>query len=710
MRTKHMATKVRPSVQGSRRPKTTVAEGTKGNSSAASSSSKKRTPSKRISGPMGKGVFRVRVFIPRHRNPCSPVLHFDLEEHISFKLTLKKIRGCGNNDICATWYNKAMHDTVKGKVKDSGFLPFLSILGHGKKGDRPLLVALAERWWDTTHTLHFDEVGEMTMTPTDFAAITGLRVGGKRLTYDLDIYKNKTKVVKLFGKPIADLLPGERRVPYERLCTPYWNKNPKDDKEADQIARAFILCLIGSSFLNDKSQYVSMHYAPCLEIVSDIGKYDWGGAALACLYRSLDSCSRGRSSSMGGYWRAWEVWACEYLKPLALSRPSGTLNTWPRTLRWVGAKSKRDLQHHLEHFRVMMRHLTNDQVNWNPWGTNESDMPEAVINSVSATRKRILLEGPAGSAWFLGERVAMQSLGTTEPQVPKIPPTTMLPNYKLNDEAEVREALNGYPASEWLANSSNYGHYRDEYIRYRHYEDLREAEGEDRNLGGAKIRVGNISPQPWSVRIPCWAAENGSKLVRIPRGQDSLDLPLPAGVTHVTAEAATEILELNAGLNAVLFSTSLEASIEISRLRQENAKLKNTSGTTIGSSGIGEDVIDDDAEHEFRTKFKADHVGRKGTTKNVIPEEHEEDEEEEEEEEEEEDEEEDEDDGWIDETDVGDEDEQADEDEVGDEDEEADDGGAAAKGNLTAEQDSPLQKGKVQKCLRPRTPKRKKTK
>ena len=115
------------------------------------------------------------------------------------------------------------------------------------------------------------------------------------------------------------------------------------------------------------------------------------------------------------------------------------------------------------------------QVNWNPWGTNESDMPEAVINSVSATRKRILLEGPAGSAWFLGERVAMQSLGTTEPQVPKIPPTTMLSDYKLNDEAEVREALNGYPASEWLANSSNYGHYRDEYIRYRHYEDLREA-------------------------------------------------------------------------------------------------------------------------------------------------------------------------------------------------------------------------------------------
>ncbi|BBH02431.1 hypothetical protein Prudu_012980 [Prunus dulcis] len=284
----------------------------------------KTTPAKRISGPMGNGVFGVRVFIPRDRNPCSPLLHFDLEEHISFKLTLKKIRGCGNNDICATWYNKAMHDTVKAKVKESGFLPFLSILGHGKKGDRPLLVALAERWWDTTHTFHFDEVGEMTMTH-------GLR-SNHRIACWWEAINNK--VVKLFGKPIADLL-AKMRVPYESLCTPYWKKNPKDDKEADQIARAFILCLIGS----------------------------------------MTRANTGRSSSMGGYWRAWEVWACEYLKPFALSRPSGTLNTWPRTLRWVGAKSKRDLQHHLEHFRVMMRHLTNDQVNWNPWGTNESDMP-----------------------------------------------------------------------------------------------------------------------------------------------------------------------------------------------------------------------------------------------------------------------------------------------------------------------------------------------
>ncbi|KAI5344927.1 hypothetical protein L3X38_012804 [Prunus dulcis] len=168
MRTTKKSIQVGPSQQGSRPQKTTLAKGTKGTSSVASSTSKKRKAASRISGPMGSGVFGVRVFVPRGRNPSSPVLHVDLEEHISFKLTLTKIRGCGNNEKCALWYNTAMHEMVKAKVQEAGFLPFLSILGHGKKGDRPLLVALAERWWDTTHTFHFDEVGEMTMTLTDF--------------------------------------------------------------------------------------------------------------------------------------------------------------------------------------------------------------------------------------------------------------------------------------------------------------------------------------------------------------------------------------------------------------------------------------------------------------------------------------------------------------------------------------------------------------
>ncbi|BFG42026.1 hypothetical protein CerSpe_283000 [Prunus speciosa] len=208
---------------------------------------------------------------------------------------------------------------------------------------------------------------------------------------------------------------------------------------------------------------------------------------------------------------------------------------------------------------------------------------------------------------------------------------------------------------------------------------------------GANIRVGNISPQAWSVGIPSWGADNGSKLMRIPRGQDSADLPLPDGVTHVTAQAATEILELNAGLNVILFSTSLEASTEIKRLRQEIEILKKNKGTTIGSETLGQDVLDDDTLHKFRSKVKHD-ILRKGKTKIVVPQEHEKDEEEGEEEEEREEEEEEEDDeeeAWVE--------------------EDEDDNEAADKGNEDAESHSIEQKRKCDNSVYSCTPKRKKT-
>ncbi|CAL8152796.1 unnamed protein product [Prunus armeniaca] len=144
--------------------------------------------------------------------------------------------------------------------------------------------------------------------------------------------------------------------------------------------------------------------------------------------------------------------------------------------------------------------------------------------------------------------------------------------------------------------------------------------------------VGNISPQAWSVRIPIWGADNESKLVRILRGQDSTNIPLLDGVMHVTTQVATEILELNAGLNALLFSMSLEASIKTPMARDcESIQLHFI---------------------EFRSKVKDD-ILRKGKTKIVVAQEHEEDEEEEEEQEDEEE-------AWIEEDEVRDEDQAVD--------------------------------------------------
>ena len=45
--------------------------------------------------------------------------------------------------------------------------------------DLQLLLALVERFWDTTCTFHFSNIGELMLTPYDFFVITGLRLGGK---------------------------------------------------------------------------------------------------------------------------------------------------------------------------------------------------------------------------------------------------------------------------------------------------------------------------------------------------------------------------------------------------------------------------------------------------------------------------------------------------------------------------------------------------
>lgn len=42
-----------------------------------------------------------------------------------------------------------------------------------------------------TYTFHFPKFGQMTMTTKDFSAITSMRVGGREITLDNKIYKDK---------------------------------------------------------------------------------------------------------------------------------------------------------------------------------------------------------------------------------------------------------------------------------------------------------------------------------------------------------------------------------------------------------------------------------------------------------------------------------------------------------------------------------------
>jgi len=159
------------------------------------------------------------------------------------------------------------------------------------------------------------------------------------------------------------------------------------------------------------------------------------------------------------------------LKPLALSRPfTDEDRQWPRALRWLGAPDVRETGHNLEQFRTTMRYMTTDQVNWHPWGSDDTTLKHYVQSSIPATKQRILLDGPAGYAWYLGERVSVQSIGTPDQRIPKAPPRTMLKDMKLYAiDNETKASLKGFKADDWFAESTDYRVFRNEYVRYKHY-------------------------------------------------------------------------------------------------------------------------------------------------------------------------------------------------------------------------------------------------
>jgi Plant mobile domain len=198
-------------------------------------------------------------------------------------------------------YFRALPARVRELVEAAGFGPFVQLLGVVRV-DRAVLTALTERWWDTTNTFHF-RFGEMTITPLDFAAITGLRVGGDPIPYDSSLVFDDTALRWFLGR-----VPRHSggMATYGQFVV-YWNHEPRDDVEAAQMARAYLLYLFGASLFPNRRSRVHLCYLAGLVDLRAAGRFDWGGSALCTLYCFLGAASRGVGNTVGGYWRVVEV-------------------------------------------------------------------------------------------------------------------------------------------------------------------------------------------------------------------------------------------------------------------------------------------------------------------------------------------------------------------------------------------------------------------
>ncbi|KAI8546934.1 hypothetical protein RHMOL_Rhmol07G0158200 [Rhododendron molle] len=322
----------------------------------------------------------------------------------------RDIRGFGGACRSLVLYEALPH-RVRDLVDAVGFGEFIRTLTRSRI-DHAVLVALAERWKDTSNTFHLP-IGEMTVTPADFAAITGLRVGEEPIPFDSGIQDDRVALEWFLGDaPKIE----EGMAKYEQF-TKYLKKKVTTEREAEQMARAYLLYLFGASLYPNRPSRVHLSYLPTLRDLRTASRFDWGGAALGTAYAFLGNSSRiGKSTA--GYWRVWELWAYEVLRMYPAQCKHPDLSTLPHALIWskknMGSKEGRGS---LNAYRLYLDELRASQINWNPWRVAGVE-PVYLARSRAITASRVLLESAFGWQWYLGDRVSRQSLGYTAFQVP----------------------------------------------------------------------------------------------------------------------------------------------------------------------------------------------------------------------------------------------------------------------------------------------------
>ena len=146
----------------------------------------------------------------------------------------------------------ALSPNIKNIINEAGFGTFFeALLNHEmhEYKDLQLLLALAERFWDTTCTFHFPGIREVMLTPYDFTVITGLRLGGDGILVNDSLTLAKLK--KLLG-----VMPSRMRsnnIPLSWLC-----ENIPNCETAAKGARMFMLLFIGTFLCLDLGSTVNL--------------------------------------------------------------------------------------------------------------------------------------------------------------------------------------------------------------------------------------------------------------------------------------------------------------------------------------------------------------------------------------------------------------------------------------------------------------------
>ncbi|KAL8495134.1 hypothetical protein ACS0TY_019341 [Phlomoides rotata] len=173
--------------------------------------------------------------------------------------------------------------------------------------------------------------------------------------------------------------------------------NWKDDMTSDDphtlncAARAYMMYVIRCVLFAGKSGSQS-HFLRILDDVEDAGRYAWGTAALAYLYRQLGLASRYGVKQVAGFIPLLEAWIYEHFPFTQLAHNRGFNPLFPLARKWVPPSRARVNFEDQVSLRERLDALTISNVEWNPYAeVREQHHWKKLLSSMDAFDPLILL-------------------------------------------------------------------------------------------------------------------------------------------------------------------------------------------------------------------------------------------------------------------------------------------------------------------------------
>ncbi|KAL4279849.1 hypothetical protein GQ457_03G026320 [Hibiscus cannabinus] len=301
--------------------------------------------------------------------------------------------------------DQVSHPDILPLLHEAGF-GYVSMIIQGAKLNLSLISALVERWRPETHTFHLPS-GEATITLQDVAYQLGLPVEGHAITGKAE--DNWFLLGReLLGVDPVDLDGGRVLITWlDEHFTDLPNNASIQLKE--QFARAHILRVIGGILMSDKSRNkVHLMWLRHLRVLSDVGKFSWGSAVLAYLFRELCKEIDPSKHVIGGCLLLLQSWAwfrMPFIRP-TLHQPTPYI--FPLIRRWIAPLSHVGLPDCQRDFRLLID--KNDEFVWTPYDDTEISrcVPQPIFQGAQVWMSMVPLINYVVIEWHPVDRVLRQ--------------------------------------------------------------------------------------------------------------------------------------------------------------------------------------------------------------------------------------------------------------------------------------------------------------